>query len=255
MDLALASTLSRPDGGKIVFCVIDGLGGLAREETLRSELEKADITHLDRLAARSEVGLTQPMAHGVTPGPRAALLGLLGYNPIDARDGTLPAFGATWKARAAMLTDDAIATSVANAAGMTVLPDGPVATQIGTTRSRWDEFDLFVLHITAVAEAAFAGDFQRKCHALSELDSAVPELLSLGADVLAIGGPRSVPALMAAPTWHPVPLLVHSGHGREGNAQHFNEQECLRGSLGIMPSVDVIPLLFAHALRLQPYGD
>ncbi len=101
MDLALASTLSRPDGGKIVFCVIDGLGGLAREETLRSELEKADITHLDRLAARSEVGLTRPMARGVTPGARAGLLALLGYDPIVASDGALPAFEATWKARAA----------------------------------------------------------------------------------------------------------------------------------------------------------
>ena len=256
MDLALASKLTRPEGGKIVFCAIDGLGGLAREETLRSELEKADITHLDRLAARSEVGLTEVAGPGLTPGPRIGLLALLGYDPLEYGPGAaIPAFSDTWKARAVMLTHDETAAGVARSAGIEVLPGDGVQSQIATVRVRLADFDVFILHITAVAEAAFARDFPRKCHALSEFDAALPDLQSLGADVLAIGGPRSIPALLATPTWHPVPLLVSSVHGREGNAQHFNEQECLRGSLGIMRAADVMPLLFAHALRLQPYGD
>lgn len=257
MDLALASSLAREGGSKIVFCVIDGLGGLAREETLRSELEKADVTHLDRLAARSEVGLTQVVSPGVTPGANTALLALLGYDPLRFGAGRepVPPFGDTWKVRAVMFTGDETATAVANSAGIAILPGGAIPAQIAAVRERWNDFDFFLLHITNVAEAALAGDFERKCHALSEFDNSIAELHSLGAAALGVGGSRSIPALMAAPTWHPVPFLLHSNHSREGNAQHFNEQECLSGSLGIIRAVDVVPLLLAHALRLQPYGD
>ena len=52
---------------------------------------------------------------------------------------------------------------------------------------------------------------------------------------LAVGGCSTqiadLPALAGQPTWHPVPFLLHSGFAREGNAAHFNEQECLKGSL------------------------
>ncbi|MGH2609597.1 MAG: 2,3-bisphosphoglycerate-independent phosphoglycerate mutase, partial [Tepidiformaceae bacterium] len=68
MDLALAKRLARPNTTRIILCVLDGLGGLPRTETMRSELEQANLPNLDRLATRSEVGLTTPVGPGITPG-------------------------------------------------------------------------------------------------------------------------------------------------------------------------------------------
>ncbi len=95
MDLELASRLSQPANTKIVLCVLDGLGGLRRPETRRSELEQADTPNLDRLASRSEVGLTVPVGPGITPGSGPGHLALFGYDPYvyDIGRGVLEAVG------------------------------------------------------------------------------------------------------------------------------------------------------------------
>src|SRR3990172_5790596 len=82
MDTELLGRLSMPNDTKILLCVVDGLGGLAHPETLRSELETADIANLDRLAEASVCGLTQPVARGVTPGSGPGHLSLFGYDPL-----------------------------------------------------------------------------------------------------------------------------------------------------------------------------
>lgn len=399
MDLDLAKRLSQPNTTKIILCVLDGLGGLARAETLRSELEQAQLSNLDRLAVKSEVGLTVPVGAGITPGSGPGHLALFGYDPYrfdigrgvleatgidfdlgpddvaargnfctldangditDRRAGriateisselvqrfktievegaqlfvepvrdhrfvlvlrakdlgdavtttdpqrtglpplqatatgkesqrtaaivnefvarahellkdqpqangltlrgfakypALPQFPDTWGLRAAALAVYPMYRGLAKIAGMTPLAcPGGMPEQLQVIRDRWDDFDYFFVHYKKTDAAGEDGDFERKCHALQEFDGHVPDLMALGADVLMIAGDHSTPALMAAHSWHPVPFLLHSKYIREGNTQHFNEQECLKGSLGIFPAVDVMPLAMAHAMRLQKYG-
>ena len=94
MDLELLSELSIPNDTKILLLVIDGLGGLPNESG-RSELEQADIPHLDRLAQESLCGLTSPSRYGVTPGSGPGHLALFGYDPerFTVGRGVLEALG------------------------------------------------------------------------------------------------------------------------------------------------------------------
>jgi 2,3-bisphosphoglycerate-independent phosphoglycerate mutase len=76
------SRLATEDGGKILLLVMDGLGGLPREQGGLTELETARTPNLDRLAREGSTGLSIPTLRGLTPGSGPAHLAMFGYDPL-----------------------------------------------------------------------------------------------------------------------------------------------------------------------------
>src|SRR5205085_12474044 len=79
----LIRQLKESNATKIVLLVADGLGGLPIEPGGKTELEAARTPNLDRLAAEGTVGLSTPVAPGITPGSGPGHLGLFGYDPLE----------------------------------------------------------------------------------------------------------------------------------------------------------------------------
>lgn len=87
MDIELIEKLVKPGDSKIIFLVIDGLGGLGPEPGGKTELEAAKTPFLDKLAAEGICGLHEPIGPGITPGSGPSHLAVFGYDPIKYQIG------------------------------------------------------------------------------------------------------------------------------------------------------------------------
>lgn len=87
MDITDTWQELRIPGGKIVYLIMDGLGGLASEETGRTALDTAETPNLDALAQDSACGQLEMVGPGITPGSGPGHLALFGYDPLRWRIG------------------------------------------------------------------------------------------------------------------------------------------------------------------------
>jgi 2,3-bisphosphoglycerate-independent phosphoglycerate mutase len=87
MDLKFLQELIMPGQTKIAMIIMDGLGGLPLEPGGKTELETAATPNLDALAAKSELGLTDPVGPGITVESGPGHLALFGYDPLVYRIG------------------------------------------------------------------------------------------------------------------------------------------------------------------------
>ncbi len=79
----LLKGLLKKNDKKIVYLVMDGIGGLPREKGGKTELETAKTPNLDGLALESECGLHNPIDYGIIPGSAPGHLSIFGYSPAD----------------------------------------------------------------------------------------------------------------------------------------------------------------------------
>jgi 2,3-bisphosphoglycerate-independent phosphoglycerate mutase len=396
----LIESLVEKNSSRIVYFIMDGLGGLPMGEHSETELFAADTPHLDALARRSECGFILPVAPGVTPGSGPAHFALFGYDPVEAHigRGVLEAAGIEFNLTARDLAargnfatvDDQghvvdrragrlnteenrricaklkekvavpgielfiepvkehrvlvvfrgeglrgdiadtdpqgvgapplqpVATDpgsekasrvvkeflnqasrvladekqanfltlrgfakhepyasmeqrfglrslcianypmyrgVCSLLGMTLHPaeedGGP---QIKALKQNFQSFDFFFLHFKSPDKTGEDGDFTAKVKAIEELDRLIPAVLDLQPEVLVVTGDHSTPSAMKSHSWHPVPVLLHAEFVRKSPLSAFNETECLKGTLGRIPSHQLLPLALAYAGRLRKFG-
>ena len=173
-----------------------------------------------------------------------------------ARYPVLPTYQELFGLRAAAIAVNGMYRGVARLVGMEVLKvDGNTpADEFTTLEKNWDAFDFFYLHIKQTDTAGEEGDFLRKVRVIEEVDALMPRLFVLKPDVVIVGGDHSSPAVLKAHSWHPVPFLLFSRVVRADGIAEFGEHACGRGSLGVFPAVNVMPLALANAGRLTKWS-
>tara|TARA_B100001142_G_scaffold322452_1_gene370746 strand:+ start:3815 stop:5017 length:1203 start_codon:yes stop_codon:yes gene_type:complete len=168
---------------------------------------------------------------------------------------TMPHFADTWNIKAAAIAAYPMYKGLANIVGMDVLDGGTsIDEEINTLEKSWNDYDFFFLHYKNTDTYGEDGNFPEKKAAIEYYDSLVPRLTSLKPDVMIVTGDHSSPAIMAAHSWHPVPLLLSSKYVRYNKHSGFSEKECNVGNLGMLYAKNLMTLAFAHAGRLTKYG-
>lgn len=74
-------------GGRIIYLILDGLGGIPHPDRHLTELQAAHTPNLDALAQKSSCGLLEIVGPGITPGSGPGHLTLFGYDPLKYRIG------------------------------------------------------------------------------------------------------------------------------------------------------------------------
>jgi 2,3-bisphosphoglycerate-independent phosphoglycerate mutase len=185
--------------------------------------------------------------------PKANCLTLRGFST----DPELPKFPEIYGVRANCTAVYPMYQGVAALVGMHVQDfkgDQP-EDEIAAVRQVWNDFDFFFIHIKKTDSKGEDGDFAGKSAIIESVDTALPALLEMKPDVLAITGDHSTPARLRTHSWHPVPFLLWApATVRPDNQTSFGETACAQGGLATFHASDVMPLLMAHAGRLEKFG-
>jgi 2,3-bisphosphoglycerate-independent phosphoglycerate mutase len=131
---------------------------------------------------------------------------------------------------------------------------GDLREEIDFLKSNYDAYDFFFLHVKKIDSYGEDGNFQGKVSKIEDFDTYLPEILSLKPDVIMITGDHSTPAVLKSHSWHPVPVLLKSPYVLGNTSKGFSERECLKGELGIFPTMNLMALALANAGRLKKFG-
>jgi 2,3-bisphosphoglycerate-independent phosphoglycerate mutase len=185
--------------------------------------------------------------------PKANAVTLRGFST----DPQLPRFPEVFGVRSACVAVYPMYKGVAELVGMSVLKvdgDRP-EDEFAALAKGWNDYDFFFVHIKKTDSRGEDGDFAAKSAVIEAVDSALPKLLELGPSVLAVTGDHSTPAKLKSHSWHPVPFLMWApATVRTDDQTQFGESACARGGLGTFLATDAMPLMLAHALRLEKFG-
>jgi 2,3-bisphosphoglycerate-independent phosphoglycerate mutase len=191
------------------------------------------------------------MERAIADEPQANRVLLRGFSKLPH----LPSMRDLYRMRCGAFAGYPLYRGVASACGMEVVGCGKrIGEILDAVSGRWSDFDFFFLHVKQTDQAGEDGDLAAKAAVVEEVDAALPRLLALAPEVLAVTGDHSTPAPMKAHSFHPVPLLVASRVAFAEGAHRFTERTAARGQLGTFPAPELLGLLLAHAGRLEKYG-
>jgi len=144
---------------------------------------------------------------------------------------------------------------IARLLGMTIAPlTETIESEIEELRKSYADYDFFFIHVKPTDSRGEDGNFDAKVKVIEAVDSLVPQITALDPDVLVVTGDHSTPAALASHSWHPVPVILSSKNCRPDRVERFGERDCLLGGIGRMPTVYLMGLALAHALRLEKFG-
>jgi 2,3-bisphosphoglycerate-independent phosphoglycerate mutase len=173
-----------------------------------------------------------------------------------ARYPSMPVYRDLFGLRAAAIAVNGMYRGVARLVGMQVLKVGgnTLADEFAALEENWNDFDFFYLHVKKTDTAGEDGNFDLKVRVIEEVDALLPRIMTLNPDVVIVSGDHSSPAVLRSHSWHPVPTLLFSRFVRPDAIPEFGERACARGSLGILPAKDVMPIALANACRIAKFG-
>jgi 2,3-bisphosphoglycerate-independent phosphoglycerate mutase len=183
--------------------------------------------------------------------PVANTVLLRGFSKFPA----IPGMPELYKLKPAAVANYPMYKGLAKLLGMDVLEVGAETKDLfDALESGFKDHDFFYVHYKKTDSAGEDGNFLAKVKAIEEVDAFLPRLEALAPDVIAVTADHSTPCFLKSHSWHPNPFLLAARSALPDDVTVFSERACSRGFLGRFPALQAMPLLLAHAGKLQKYG-
>jgi 2,3-bisphosphoglycerate-independent phosphoglycerate mutase len=183
--------------------------------------------------------------------PKANFVLLRGFSQVP----DIPQFEEVYGLRSLCIAVYPMYRGLARLLGMEApVLQGDIKEEIAFLKKHYNDYDFFFLHVKKMDSYGEDGNFNGKVSKIEEFDKALPEIRSLNPDVVIITGDHSTPSLMKSHSWHPVPVLINSPYVLGKTCKTFSERECIKGELGIFPTVNLMSLALANGGRLKKFG-
>lgn len=167
----------------------------------------------------------------------------------------IPSFREIYGLNACAIAGYPMYRGLARLVGMDVAEVGSgVTPQFDKLKELWEKYSYFFVHIKYTDSFGEDGNFDKKVSVIEEVDKNIDRIMNLNPDVFVVTTDHSTPAISKSHSWHPVPVLIHSRWSRKSNISEFGETQLLKGTLGIINSLDLMMLIMAHSGRLAKFG-
>jgi 2,3-bisphosphoglycerate-independent phosphoglycerate mutase len=168
---------------------------------------------------------------------------------------SIPTMQELFKVRPAAVANYPMYKGLAKLLGMEVIAvGGETADLFDALEKNWAKHDFFYVHYKKTDSTGEDGNFGAKAAAIEALDPFLPRLTALKPDVLVVTSDHSTPSSLKGHSWHPNPFVLVSPTAGVDDVAVFTERACAKGYLGRFRAISAMPLMLAHALKLQKYG-
>ncbi|MFU8804702.1 MAG: 2,3-bisphosphoglycerate-independent phosphoglycerate mutase [Bradymonadaceae bacterium] len=145
---------------------------------------------------------------------------------------------------------------IARLLGMDILDVGSLKheDEVRTLEEAFDDYDFFYLHIKETDSVSHKGDFDAKARIFESCDPLFERARQLDFDAIVVTGDHCTPSVLGDHSWHPIPTALWGKNVLGGGSEAYTERQCIRGTLGIRPSRDILPLALAETGRFNKFG-
>jgi len=164
--------------------------------------------------------------------------------------------------RSACVAGGALYKGVAKAVGMDIIgvegatgtADTNLAAKVAAVKSALGEYDIIFLHIKATDNFSHDGDVKGKVKMIEKIDKAIKPLLKTGAYII-LSGDHSTPCALKNHSADPLPIAVYGEGVRVDDVRRFDEISCMKGGLGHITGLNVMPLMLSFIGKTKIFGS
>ncbi|MFP3167460.1 MAG: hypothetical protein RXQ68_03505 [Candidatus Nanopusillus sp.] len=105
-----------------------------------------------------------------------------------------------------------------------------------------NKYDIIFIHIRAPDILSHLKNPFKKKKIIEEIDEYLIKRIKEYFDVILITGDHSTSSIKGRHISDPVPVMIYSKYSRYGFVKNFSERKCIKGTLGILNSKDIIKI-------------